>query len=240
MPNSIPIPDALTTRQQVKLLVGIPQVDTLEDALIDMQILAASALITNSCNRTHFLSTNAANPITEYYSGDGTSTLIINQYPITSVTSVYADDNAYYGSSVGAFGAQTLLTQGSDYCLAVDFCGAVSERGIIYRLNGGVWNTRYVRDAGMLSAIPANGRGNIQVTYTCGYPTLPTDLSYAAAIVVARMRSSSTYGQEMASESFEEYSYTLKANEDNLNLGLLGGQVSQILAQYRIASVGMF
>ena len=94
---SFPTPDPLTTLTNVKALLGIN--DTSEDTLLNYLIPAASAIITQQCNRTHCLSTNAANPVTEWYSGSGDEWLILRQWPVQSVTSIYLDDNAYWGQT---------------------------------------------------------------------------------------------------------------------------------------------
>lgn len=229
-----PTTEALCTLAQAKAVLALN--DTLEDAALNFYIGAASAHITQSCNRTFWLTSNAANPLVEFYSGSGTEWLVLRQWPVASIASVYEDDLAYWGAASGSFASTSLLTAGTDYALALDDV-ARSGSGRLCRMNG-VWNCRYVRDAGMLSSYPDDGFGNVKVSYTVGYDSIPQDLSFACCLVVAKMRQMFPAGQPVSSESFEEYSVAYRALLKDSGLGLLGGEVGAVLAKYRILPVG--
>lgn len=229
--------DQLTTLNNVKAYIGIG--DTKEDARIRFLINFASGLITNYCNRPFWLADNEMNPLTELLSGQGDQWLMLKYWPVRSITSIYADDSAYWGASSNPYASSTLLTQGTDYALAVDTIYGTSKRAMILRING-VWDTTFMRDGGMLASYIDTGLGNIKVTYTYGFNSLPDDIVGAATVVVARMRNSTQFGQAITSEHYEEYSYTLAENKDSdkYGLGYLGGDISTILAQYTIMSFG--
>jgi hypothetical protein len=78
---AVAAPDNLTSLPNVKSWLQIN--DTDEDALLSLLIPEISGLITEECNRTHFLLGNTNNPVTWYLSGKGDSWLVCPQWPIT-------------------------------------------------------------------------------------------------------------------------------------------------------------
>jgi hypothetical protein len=86
------------------------------------------------------------------------------------------------------------------------------------------------RSAGRLAAVPVPGRGNLKVTYTGGYQTIPTDLELAVHQVAARARTMRATGAPMESESYEGYSYNLG---DAVKSALLVGETVAILSRYK-------
>lgn len=154
---------ALTTVAAVKEYLRISSTDTTNDNSLERQINAVSEFIERFCDR-HFEKTT----YTHKFRGNGRQKLLLNQYPILSVTSVKVD--------------------GSD---ATDY-EILGEEGILYREN--LWPWSGYR-AGLVGD-PIGSRPNIEVVYTAGYVlpkddapdsprTLPYDLEDAAIELVA-------------------------------------------------------
>lgn len=141
----------LVTRAEYKAYVGItsPNSDTVIDALIPK----VSALVKNYCRRTFIDYVNDAK--VETTSGGYGENLLLEEYPVISVTSVgWSSD---YGQSY------TDLVEFTDYVVEV-------EKGYIVALSAsGEWDKCL------------NG---YQVTYTAGYETLPEDLKLAVMDLV--------------------------------------------------------
>ena len=217
--------------------MGIDPSNTAQDVQITFFIKAISAAITRSCNRTHFLASNAANPITQYYSGAGDQYLILLNPPVQNVVSIYEDDVAWWNSNTGAFSSESLLTAGQDYSLVLDGeDGTYSKSGIVYRLNGMFWPV-WTKDDGNISSYVSGGKGNIKVTYTSGFSFLPADLSYATATCVARALNSAALGYPFAEEHYQDYGYRLDLNKSNI-WGMFGDQIGPVIAKYRLLRIG--
>jgi len=132
--------------KDVKDVVGLSQDDTDSKEKLERMINIASWFC-NSYTHRKLLS----RALTEYYSGDGTNTLLMNNYPITAITHVY-DDLAR------AYGASTEITLTDLVYMPTDLACE-----IIY--DGGVFT---------------KGTKNIKAEYTAGYVTVPWDLQEAA------------------------------------------------------------
>jgi uncharacterized phiE125 gp8 family phage protein len=136
----------LTTLNNLKLFLGINTANTDDDTLLTNLISMVSADIENECQRT-FLATNH----TEYYKGDGTSQLLVKQYPVNSVTSIYDDTDRVWGSD----------TQ-------ID----ATEISISDRIGGLI-----ILEDDIFSE--SDDVENIKITYNAGYSTIPSDLEQA-------------------------------------------------------------
>ncbi len=215
-------PTPLTTLTNLHSVFGIPASDTTEDALLGLYITEASALIADWCGRTFSLNT-----WTEYYSGNNEPYLVLNDNPVVSVASVYENENLYYGTPSGT----DLLTPGSDYALELDGNDGTSRSGTLIRLSG-VWLRPYGYKFGLISPVPMPAVGNIQVTYTAGYATVPTAVQTACEMLVARMRQSRKHGALIRSEAVEDYQYSL-ALPDNADGGVFPPAVKMLLSPYR-------
>lgn len=171
---------------------------------------------------------------TEYYAGRGTPFLALNQTPVQSVASIYEDSGAYYGEASGAFGASTLLTAGTDYCLSRDNASsaAVSTSGIILRI-GASWPAASQKLSGLLSKAAMPGLGNIKVTYTAGLEFMEPDLELAVMQVAASLRQSASSGGALQSESLDYYSYSRASGSEQSRM--LGSAVSLLKRFKRVA-----
>lgn len=226
--------EPLTTLEKVKLFRGISNLDTTQDSFITQVIPYVSSLIADNLNRPFFLASNPANPLVQFYNGNGTSQMVLRLWPVQSITEIRLNDEGYWGEVAGSFGTATLLTQGQDYALRLDGVdGSFSKSGIVYRINM-VWDTQYARGPLMLAYYPTDGRGNIKVTYTYGFDKIPPDLEWVANMAVTRMMQTAQNGYPFKEEHYENYGYSL----GNMNGGLLGGDLAQPLAKYRIIPFG--
>lgn len=217
---------ALCTLSDVKTVLGVT--DTSEDTLLNLLITWASNAIEEYCDRVFGTAT-----YTEFYSGSGTPYLTLNQRPVTSITSVYLDNGAYWGSASGAFGSSTLLTAGTDYALVKDQANGSSRCGLLYRING-CWDRPLSYSPGLIAPFDGPATGNAKVVYVGGYATVPTNVALACQLAVASVRQMAQYGQALQSEGYEEYSYTLVAAARR---HVLSPEVRSMLARYRNVAV---
>src|ERR1700704_4953670 len=77
----------LTTKAAVKATYGIT--DTTLDAVFDRLISAASLFVAKYCARPFIVAS-----FTETRNGNGRSRIVLNNYPVVSVTSVTVDNSA--------------------------------------------------------------------------------------------------------------------------------------------------
>lgn len=120
------------TKAEVKAFLG--ETTTENDTLFDSLIARVEALVeTDKCER-HL----GSSVFTEYYDGDGTEKLMLNEYPVLTVTSVHDDAERVYG-------ADTLID--------IDDIVNYSEEGILL-YDGGTFtvgrkNIKVVYEAGI-------------------------------------------------------------------------------------------
>ena len=124
----------LTTLANVKSYLG-GQVDTAGETFVTFAIPYISSVIETYCGRLFGETTYTD----EIHDGDGGKQLVLKNYPIISVTSLYDDiDRAWTAST---------LIAASDYVIK-------KESGVLYRVDANFFNIE---------------RGNIKVTYVAGY-----------------------------------------------------------------------
>lgn len=131
--------------------------DTLLQAIKD----GVEASVGNYCDRSFLI---PSTDYTEYYDGDGTLELILNQRPIISVSEIYIDPS----------------------CL---FAGAT----LVPNLNSGspaqlISSTRDLNAGRVRLFMYAflRGRRSVKVTYSAGYATVPADLQHAVKLICAK------------------------------------------------------
>lgn len=120
-----------------------------EDSVIESLINRASAWANDYTQRLLL-----SRDMTEYYDGDGTGELILNQYPVSELTNIYDDTNR-------VFGANTEIDVASDVILD-------GNNGIVR-----IWNNTQAFMRGIL---------NVKVVYTAGYElaAVPASVQEAA------------------------------------------------------------
>lgn len=220
---------ALTDLETIKRLLNIPMDVTVNDVWLDALREAAESNVKTYCKRDF-----ESQIYTDYYSGSNTRYLVLRQRPVTAVTSVYLDHRGRFGQNPdGSYSSDTLLTNGIDYVLTYDQGTATSACGVLQRVNG-VWPEIYREHwTNKVSGEPAPAIGNIKVTYTAGFTTIPMDLQYAVCWIVAFMRRNLPVGGILGSEKIGDYSYSLL---NPRSAGLLPPELAtarQILARYR-------
>ena len=219
---------ALTTLSTIKSILNVTT--TAQDAWLSALRTAAEAVIARRCNRVFESAT-----YTEYYTGNSTKYLVLRQKPVTSITSVYMDNDGNYGFTSGSFDSTTLLTSGVDYSLDLDTNGTTSSSGILVRMKT-VWpmlDRSYTPRQLVLNIGPS--MGNIKVTYVAGYTTIPDDLQYAVALIVSIMRRTTPYGVPVTAERIGAYSYELANPYLSRHTPIQPeiASIEQILSKYR-------
>ena len=254
---------ALTTRASYKIHAGIPSTTTTYDTQIDQWVPQACQMIETWLDRT--IGSTVYSSL--YFSGNGTTKMPLDQWPVTSLGPVYQDDGGYYGTpdssfastastttssggtlptttlsvasttgfdSVGILGvmnsagqvrkvsysavsgttftgcsggggafasgaaviqAGSLLYEGTDYVLRTQRNGS----GIIERIND-VWADLLLRRSGNLSTIEMDNPGNFKLSYTAGYSTVPSDLEFAANVLINQIRFFSPFNRYRSEE----------------------------------------
>lgn len=156
-----------------KLHLGIT--GSADDTLLAMLLTEAQALAERYCDRKFNSQT-----YTEWLDGNNTDTLLLREYPITSVTGIWVSTgDAHYED--GVFPSSDLLTEGTDYGLVL--VGSV-RNGIVKRFKR-VWPGRLVSTIGLVNAYLQPGYGNIKATYVAGYDPIPVDLQMAMFAIMA-------------------------------------------------------
>lgn len=212
---------ALTTLAQVKTHLQIT--DSALDAQLAALILGVDAAIKSDLRRNI-----ESASYTEYYSGDWSNVLRLKQTPVSSITNVWLDTDGHWGQGDDPFADADLLVAGTDYALRIDQSDGTSLSGMLMKL-GGCWPGVVRRSGARLVGEYAAGLGNIKVSYVGGYETVPYDITMAANQLVGWALARQD-GQQMKSETLDEYSYTM----GDLKEGLASvAGYSSILARYR-------
>jgi hypothetical protein len=174
-----------------------------------------------------------ARTYTEYYSGNGKPQFVLRESPVSSISSLYFDPAGYYGDQSGGFADSTQLTEGVDFVLKRDRAAEneCSYSGIVVRINGEIWHRPAVVSRGLMALSTGDPFGNIKVTYTAGYSTLPTAVVLATNQIVAQLRRNAVMGGPVKQESYlSEASYV--ALDVDLESQALGS-VRNLLRPYK-------
>ncbi len=138
------------TLDDLKEHLDIDTTDTTKDAFLTNKLNSAWK------NIVRYLGQDLTeDTYTEDYDGDGTKTLVLDHFPVISITSVNSD-------STRAFAASSLVDSTTYFCKL--------KTGVLTLFNGGVWPM---------------GDGNIRVVHVAGFAEVPYDakeglLEYAA------------------------------------------------------------
>jgi len=148
---SIDSTNALTDLDTVNAFLNTDMGDAGQQRVLTSYINKASALCNLLTDRKL-----KSRSLTEYYSGDGTNSILTNEYPITAITAVYDDLDRTYGSDTEI--------DSDDLAYLPD--------GLAYKI---------VYDGGVFQV----GIKNIKAQYTAGYVTIPEDLEQACLEIIA-------------------------------------------------------
>jgi hypothetical protein len=137
--------NALISLDDIREALGLESEEVKDDGFIINLINRASTRIESYCGRTF-----AASYYTEYHDGDGTSEVLLDQYPITHVSGLWDDIDRDFGD---------------DYEIGSDDYLIYANEGRLSLYND---ETTF-----------CVGRQNIKVCYSGGYTTIPDDLADA-------------------------------------------------------------
>lgn len=168
--------NAMTTLVTAKAYLKIPTLETGMDSMIELFINAASDDIERYCQRQF-----KSQSYTEYHHGRNQNILLLDQYPIISVTELRIDFEADFTSSDS-------LIDSDDYRIG-------DANNTIILVNGQVFS---------------KGFHNIRVIYTAGFSTIPSSLENACLWIVAyynRMREGQNIGRTSKSKEGESAGY---------------------------------
>ena len=118
--------------ERVKTYLDIANTDTAADVLLQDLIARISAWVERYCDRTFAKATH-----TEQYDGDGTDTLVVRQWPIISVASLYDDPDRVFGASTQIAAADFVLYKNT---------GIIRLDGLVF--SAGIQNVNVTYDAG--------------------------------------------------------------------------------------------
>ncbi len=204
---------ALTTVGTVKSFIGIPASDLTKDSLLESLVNAVSERIEKYCSR-HFEKAT----YTEYHRGHERQRLLLNQYPIVSVTSVELNGSVLASTEYEIEDA---------------------DAGILFRETGWPWKGYNVGLVGE----PGVSTRNIKVVYVAGYVlpkdatadnprTLPYDLEQACISFVAHL-----YGGKEGAGKVSEQQGAVRTDYEKLVLGAgllsLPPEVAALCESYR-------
>lgn len=198
---------AISTLERLELRMGFTPGDNPDlDTLLTMLLGQAESVIMGDVSCVLDSPPVAA---TEYYRGNGTNALFLRRWPVVSVSGVWVWSGSYWNQGEDAFPTESALVEGRDYALDIDQPDGTSRSGILFRL-GCNWPARWTRSR-TLNASPGPSLGDIKVTYTAGWPTLPADLEMVLHRMVTAEFAGQLTGGLMKSESFEggDYSYVM-------------------------------
>jgi hypothetical protein len=216
----------LTTLSDLKTFLNIN--DTSEDSALNLVIPQVSAAMIEYLDKGAFGQTTYI----EIYSGNGQADLVLNQRPVSSISSIYLDDAAYWGQAPGAFAPGTLLQEGVDYALIIDQPDGSSRCGMVRNLNG-FWDVPFTYTPGIITPFVGPGNGNIKITYTTS-ANVPAQIQLACNMAIASIRNTAAYGQAISSESYEEYSVSLPT--DGMR-HIFTPEVRSLLARFRNVAI---
>lgn len=229
-------PNSMIDLREIKAKMELDPGDSSDDKILNFIIPQAIEWIEEVLGRKLQYKTR-----TEYYNGTNNPKLCLRARPVFATVpdpytdlTVWHDPDGYWGSGDDAF-SEDPLTYGTDYALKIDSDDGSSRCGVLVRING-VWEKPAYRQAGYLSAFVGEDKGSIKVTYTAGYTadTVPGALRMAASFLVIRIRRLFPLGYELSSESYEERSISIMADNKHYLLGL----IMPMLVQFQNRSWG--
>lgn len=222
-------------------LVDTDQVATIWNAVGSDQISSdVITIIARQCSvriETYCGRKLAATDLVEFYEGTGDPHLVLNNFPVNSIASVYEDQNAAGGQASGAFGSTTLLTQGVDYELMKTGSGGGADSGILRRING-IWQKSFAYVPGQISPASVDPSCTIKVSYNAGLTAIPEDLQQACMILMAAVKRIIGKGDNVTSEGWEDYNYTVSTAAEQAMGGMPPAVLGMLSRRYRTNAVG--
>lgn len=202
---------------------------SLDSWITGVGIPSVEAAIQSRCKRPFGTSVS----VTEFYTGTGTSILVLRAPNVTAVANVWEDHDAMFGD---AHAHETLLTLGKDYAVEKLSAGN-SPSGRLVRQSGLWEKQRTFREANVVAAQVGSIYGNYKVQYT--YSSVPEDLKYAAASLVKELlRVTASRGGSavfpVVREKLGRYEYEMGLAASLMNRV---GSIQEILARHTMLPV---
>ncbi len=164
---SVPSGDDLTTVANFKIDFNIKSTFTDHDTIIQNLITQKSKRCSEYCGRKF-----AARDLTEYYDGDDSDILVLNEYPINSITSIHDDTERIYAASA--------LIASTDYVIKSDD-GIVKFDGVL--MTKGINNIKVIYNAGF-STLPGDLVSACEMLVMADYIEHVTEVNVAAGDVI--------------------------------------------------------
>jgi uncharacterized phiE125 gp8 family phage protein len=153
---------------------AMPQLAAVSPAILANLIAAASAMFQRWGRKI------ASETFTEYYNGDGTDSLLLEQRPVITLTSVTITDDD---------DVETILL------------------GTNFRVDARIAEIRFKPSSTADYSSFPSGFQNVKAIYTAGYAAIPEDVQEAVCELVAWLYSANKQDPAMAAERLGDYSY---------------------------------
>ncbi len=125
--------NALVDLGNIKSYLGIAETDTEFDTDLDHLIDAVSWYFNNETNRK----LKARDYAAEYYDGDGSDTLYVENYPINSITHLYIDTERAYGADDEILAADYMIYKDMGKIIVEDTVFSKGNQSVKLEYNGG-------------------------------------------------------------------------------------------------------
>ena len=171
----------LTTLANCKSWLKLTAAQTTDDTILSRLISASSALLQSWLNRNIL-----AQVYTEVLDGQGNNQIVFANYPVTAVASLSID--------------KIIIPASID--------GGVLQAGYGFD-DGRLWviGYQFTRNSGYANDF-TRGRGNVTVSYTAGYATVPLDIEQACIEMVSiKYRMRDRIGQKSVAMGGESTSF---------------------------------
>jgi len=150
---------ALVSLEEAKEVLNITDNSAEKDRLIERLIDRTTSLLESYCDRKF----KARDYTNEEYDGDGTDYLLLDNYPVNSVDSLYDDTTRVFNSSS--------LVDEDNY--------------VIYSEEGKIGVVSITGSPGFYAQF-SEGKRNIRITYNAGYSSMPDDLKMIALEILIK------------------------------------------------------
>jgi len=181
-----------------------PQLTTVDETILGVYVAAASAAVVTWCSREF-----AQDTFTETYDGDGTNEIVLDQFPVESITSCTITDD-----------------DDTDYDIDADEFRIDTAAAIVRFKPSSTADYNYF----------PSGFRNVQFVYTAGYATVPEDVQSAVAQVAAGLYGTDSRDGSVASETMGDYAYTVNTAADADSV--MTPFARRVLARYRDIKIG--
>ncbi|MEY2859127.1 MAG: hypothetical protein RLZZ74_3440 [Cyanobacteriota bacterium] len=172
--------NALVTLSFAKKWLKIPDLETTLDDMVELFVNASSQHIEDYCNRKFALQSHV-----EYHHGRSSNMILLDQFPVISITELRIDPNSVFTDS-------NTLKDATTYAL------------------GDFKNTLILTDG----SIFPKGYHNIRATYTAGFAAIPSNLQMACLWFCTwyhRMREGQNIGRSNKSKDGESAQWAQEA-----------------------------